>query len=287
VSGSYDAEISRQNPGCILFLLDQSGSMNDSFAGDRATRKANAAADAINKLLMTLVLRCTQNIGEGPRNYFDVGVIGYGSRSGAGPCFGESLQGRTLVSIAELADSQLRVEDRRRKVSDGAGGLVDTVVKFPVWFDPVAENGTPMLEAMQLACRTLQPWVAEHKKSYPPIVINITDGEPNADPTGEAKALTGLKTDDGSVLLYNLHLSSPSLSPIFYPSSSAGLPDNFAKMLFEMSSVFPPQIRQELELDGHPVDAVARGFVLNADAVALIQFLDIGTRILRGSAEDR
>ena len=35
---------------------------------------------------MEVVIRCTQNFGEGPRNYFDMGVIGYGSNSGVRPC---------------------------------------------------------------------------------------------------------------------------------------------------------------------------------------------------------
>ena len=35
----YDKPIDRQHPGCIVFLLDQSTSMRDSFAGTRATRQ--------------------------------------------------------------------------------------------------------------------------------------------------------------------------------------------------------------------------------------------------------
>ncbi len=31
--GSYDAEISRLNPGCLIFLIDQSGSMAWKIAG--------------------------------------------------------------------------------------------------------------------------------------------------------------------------------------------------------------------------------------------------------------
>jgi hypothetical protein len=287
MSGSYMAEISRKDPACILFLLDQSSSMSDPFAGDAATRKADVAADAINKLLMNLVLRCTQNIGEGPRNYFDVGVIGYGSRRGVGPAFGGALTGRTLVSINDLATGHLRVEERTKKVSDGAGGLVDTVVRFPVWFDPIADNGTPMREALQLAASTLQPWMAEHKQSYPPIVINITDGEPNTDPASAASALTKLNAADGDVLLYNIHLSGVSSTAILFPGSSTGLPDAFARMLFEMSSVLPPRIQQEVKAEGYSVDDAARGFIFNADSAAFIQFLDIGTRLVLQAGGDR
>lgn len=280
MSGSYLAEISRNDPACILFLLDQSSSMSEPFAGEGAIRKADAAADAINNLLMNLVLRCTLSMGEGPRNYFDVGVIGYGSRRGVGPAFGGALTGQTLVSIRELATGHVRIEERKKKVSDGAGGLVDTVVKFPVWFDPIAENGTPMREAFQLAASTLEPWMAAHKQSYPPIVINITDGEPNTDPTSAASALTKLSVADGDVLLYNIHLSGASRTPIHFPGSSAGLPDAYAQMLFGMSSVLPPRIQHELKTEAYTVDDVSRGFIFNANPQALIQFLDIGTRLV-------
>lgn len=280
--GSYAAEISRDRPGCILFLLDQSQSMGEPFAGNTTTTKAEALADAINKLLMSLVLRCTQNVDEGPRNYFDVGVVGYGDswNRGPGPCLGGALTGRKLVSVSDLANNYLRVEERTQKVADGAGGLVNTSVRFPVWFDPVAEDGTPMLEAVQLAHDILRPWIAEHMRSYPPIVINITDGEPNDDPTEAARTLMALETTDGNVLLYNLHLSELAASPLLFPAASSGLPDNFAQMLFRMSSPVPPRIQEELKLEGYSVNPGARGFVFNSDAVALIQFLDIGTRLV-------
>jgi len=279
VTGTYLAEINRLNPGCILFLLDQSASMGDTFAGDSAVPKANAAADAINKLLMDLVIRCTQNFGEGPRNYFDIGVIGYGSLSGVGPCFGGKLEGRTLVSIQDLAANQLRVETRAKQVVDATGMPVTTTVRFPVWFDPVAYGGTPMAEALQLAKKWLKRWVAAHRTSYPPIVINMTDGEPYTSPVRAAKALADLRSDDGNVLLYNLHLSSLARAPITFPASSAGLPDRYATMLFEMSSEVPPQIQQELATEGYLVAPGTRGFAFNADASAMLQFLDIGTRL--------
>jgi hypothetical protein len=287
LAGLYLAEINRAYPGCIVFLLDQSFSMKDPFAGNTAVRKANAAADAINKLLMDLVIRSTQNFGEGPRDYFDIGVIGYGARTGVGPCFGGSLKGRELVSISELAANLLRVEQRARTVSNEEG-VHNTTVRFPVWFDPVAEGGTPMAEAMQVARKILEPWVAAHRKSSPPIVINITDGEPGSSPVKAAGALTALASDDGDVLLYNIHLSRLALTPITFPSSSANLPDKYATMLFDISSQVPPQIREELNVEGYPTDPGARGFVFNADAGALLQFLDIGTRLAMGGvASDR
>jgi hypothetical protein len=279
---SYSAEISRDRPGCILFLLDQSQSMGEPYAGNTETTKAQAAADAINTLLTSLMLRCTQNINEGPRNYFHVGVIGYGASlyRGPGPCLRGSEAGRELVSMTVLADNCLRVEQRTRTVDDGAGGKVQTTVKFPVWFDAVAVDGTPMREAVELACSVLQSWIDKHKESYPPIAINITDGEPREDPSPAARTLMSLATDDGNVLLYNLHLSELQAPPLLFPATSEGLPDEFAQLLFEMSSLLPPRIQEELRLERYSVEPGARGFVFNTDSVALIQFLDIGTRLV-------
>jgi hypothetical protein len=53
----YTAEISRANPSCFLFLIDQSGSMADPFGGGAARRKADGVADAINRLLQNLVIK--------------------------------------------------------------------------------------------------------------------------------------------------------------------------------------------------------------------------------------
>ena len=66
----YSAEISRANPSCFLFLIDQSGSMEDPFGGGEATRKkADLVADAINRLLQNLVIKCAKE--EGIRDYQD------------------------------------------------------------------------------------------------------------------------------------------------------------------------------------------------------------------------
>ena len=76
----YTAEISRSNPSCYLFLVDQSGSMAKPFGGEKDKTKAQGVADAINRLLQNLVLKCTKS--QAVRDYFHVGVIGYGAKFG-------------------------------------------------------------------------------------------------------------------------------------------------------------------------------------------------------------
>jgi hypothetical protein len=273
---TYTAEISRSNPSCFLFLIDQSGSMDDGFGADEGNRKkADGVADAINRLLQNLVIKCAKS--EGVRDYYHVGVLGYGSK--VGPAFGGALAGRELVPISEIADNPARVDERTKKVDDGAGGLVDQTVKFPIWFDAVARGGTPMCDALTRSHAILSSWLADHAGSFPPIVINITDGEStDGDPTDKARELEQLASDDGNVLLFNVHLSSQRATPVEFPDGEDALPDDYAKLLFRISSPMPSYMRSSAQQEGYSVSDGTRGFVFNADMVAVIRFLDIGTR---------
>ncbi len=272
---SYVAEISRVKPSCFIFLIDQSGSMQEAWGGESGKNKAEALSTIINRLLQNLVLKCAKS--EGVRDYYDVGVIGYGAA--VGPAFSGSLSGKELVPIGEVANQPARVEERTKKVDDGAGGLIDQSIKFPVWFEAVANGGTPMCQAMSRAQSILGRWVTEQPTSFPPIVINITDGQAtDGDPASAANALKDLKTEDGQVLLFNIHVSSRPASPIEFPGDESRLPDDYAKHLFRMSSRLPDYMKTIAMEEGIPIGDSPRGFVFNGDMVSVIRFLDIGTR---------
>lgn len=271
----YTAEISRGNPTCFLFLIDQSGSMEDPFGGDATGSKARAVADAINRLLQNLVLRCAK--AEGVRDYFYVGVIGYGLK--VGPAFGGELNGMDLVPISAIGDQPLTIEERTQKVPDGAGGLIEQNIKFPIWFEPISKGPTPMKQALKKAESILTDWLDDHPDSFPPIVINISDGEPtDGDPSGVAESIKEMESSDGNVLLFNLHLSSSTAPPVEFPDSKESLPDEFARLLYDMSSILPEKIRGEAESEGFEVSPESRGFIFNSDIVKVIQFIDMGTR---------
>jgi len=282
----YESQITRDDPGCIVILIDQSYSMSDPFGGDlqQTKSKSELLSDAINNLLYNLATLCTRE--DGVRNYFDVGVIGYKTSSSGtaqvGPVFSsEILTGRELVALREIADNPIRVENRKKKEEDGAGGIVETSEKFPIWFDPIAEGGTPMCEALRLVQSIIEGWVKSHPESYPPMVFNITDGESgDGDPSEYAETIKDVTTSDGSVLLFNLHLSSQGGLPIIYPNNEDNLPDKYARLLFTMSSVMPPKMVKIAKERDYPVQPDSRGFVFNADIVNTIDLLDIGTKQL-------
>jgi hypothetical protein len=273
---TYSAEISRSNPTCFVFLVDQSASMTDPIGGTEVPqKKADVVADSINRLLTELAVKCAKE--EGVRDYFHVAVIGYGQSVGS--AFQGSLQGREIVPLSTVADNPARVDDRTKKVPDGAGGLVETSTKFPIWLEPVANNGTPMCRALALADSLVCKWVEEHPGCFPPIVLNLTDGEANdGDPTGPAATIQTRASADGTALLFNLHVSGTNSPSVTFPESAIALPDTYATTLFNMSSPLPTHMRSYAVQLGFNAGEGARGFVYNADINSVIQFLDIGTR---------
>ena len=274
---SYSAEINRDNPSCFLFLLDQSGSMRRPIGNlTPPMSKAQMVADVINKLLQNLVIKCART--EGVRDYFHIVVIGYSSAH-VKSVLPKDFSNRTLIPISELAEFPLRIDHRKTKISDGAGGLVEQEKRFPVWLDPYCCGATPMCEAIRTAKDFLDNWLNDHYQSFPPTVINISDGEAtDGNPQEPADQLKALKNSDGNVSLYNIHVSDTAASPIEFPDNDKELPDTYSKMLFGMSSILPENIRISAEREEYRVSENTRGFTFNADAVALVRFLDIGTR---------
>lgn len=277
----YEAEISRANPAAFFFMVDQSYSMSERQANSQGTKAANLAT-VVNRLLNDLVIRSSK--GEEVFGYFEIGMIGYGNEdygpTRVGSAFGGPLQGRDVVSIAEVADFPIRVEQRTKKESDGAGGIIEMNIDFPVWLEPVYSHNTPMTEAMSYTFNLVADWVAQHPNSFPPIVLNITDGMPNdGDPQDLARAIRELETSDGNVLMFSLHLSAnDAAQQIILPNDVNQLPDEYAELLFRMSSILPDKWYGMAAEMGLNVGTGSRSFIFNADVVAMTRFLEIGTR---------
>lgn len=270
----YSAEISRDNPTNILFVIDQSGSMDERMATGKS--KASFVADVLNKTIYTLVTNCTK--ADGVRNYFDVGVVVYGG-NGVGPGLGGALAGGIVHPITDLAKSPLRVEDRTRMDDDGAGGVLERRIKFPVWFDPTSSGGTPMCAGLTEAAQALVAWCDAHPNCYPPTVLHVTDGaSTDGDPDHVASAIRQISTNDGECLLFNIHVSTEQGETIRFPNSDAGLTDSYARALFNMSSILPAHVARLASDKGYNLGTNARGFMFNADPRDIANFFDIGTR---------
>lgn len=281
----YSQEISRQNKACFLFLLDQSFSMEEPL-GNSANRKCDELVTAINGWLQNMAIRASGD--EGIKDWMDVGVFGYRTDRGANPIIQSALlgplAGRTLVSITEIGAHPARIDTRVQRIADEeTGQLIEVPCEVPVWVDPVAEGGTPMCHMLYRAHEVLSEWIATHPKSFPPIVVHISDGESqDGDPVPYADSVKRLATEDGGVLLFNCHLSMTAAEPFMFPAADQGLPDELARALFHMSSVLPEPFVRHATAEGLHLQSGARGMAFNADMVCLIQFLNMGTQAAPG-----
>jgi hypothetical protein len=270
----YAAEISRNSPSAFIFVIDQSGSMDEKI--ETGQSKSEFVADVLNKTLYQLVIRCTR--ADGVRNYFDVGVLAYGG-AGVGSGFQGALGSSILHPLSAIEASPLRVEERAKRVPDGAGGLVDQSVKFPVWFDPITNGGTPMCEALRKTAEVMVQWCDSHPHSYPPTVIHVTDGQStDGDPERIADSLKLISTEDGQSLLFNLHISTAGGEAIIFPASESVLPDTYSRLLFRMSSNFPPHLIAPAKEKGYQANSESRFFGYKAGHEGIVDFFDIGTR---------
>jgi hypothetical protein len=271
---AYSQNWASYQPGCMIFLLDQSGSMSEQFGQaqvGRGRRKCDMVATILNGFLNELV---TTNIIPRPdgtsdvRPRADICVIGY-EGSNIGSVLGGALAGRDFVTLPELQTYPADIEMRKQKDVDDTGHEYEIDVPFPVWVRPKAGGGTPMRAALQRGRDLAQYWAMNHPDSYPPVIINVTDGAgTDGDPTGVAQEISQISTNDGQALLFNVHLTNLNAQPVLYPLYENELPnDKYARQLFSISSPIPEPGRVLLSTWlQRDVPPGARGMIFNGDA---------------------
>lgn len=270
--GTYMAEIRRDQPTAILFLIDQSGSMSGN-------QKAQICADAINGLLNEVINIATKD--GGLRNYIDVGFIGYGAEKESIFLFQEG-----LFTLTELDKQKTSIEKKifTKKVRNTE---ITEEKEVSIWIEPVAKGGTPMGSAFDKAFETLQKWINIHPNSFPPVVINISDGQPT-DANDEkmlekALKIKNLHTTDGKALLFNCHLGEANAISLIFPENRNELPanDKYAVLMYDMSSTLPAQFHKKIaQIKNQDISEnaqiVAMGF--NNQATDLLSLLEVGTK---------
>lgn len=96
--------ISSTNPCLLVYLIDQSGSMNDKF-GNASHTKAVEVTNAINDIIYEVGLRCIGSGGE-LKNRFEIAIVGYGKQEDAVQSGWEGqLSSKWVVSIKIFLNS--------------------------------------------------------------------------------------------------------------------------------------------------------------------------------------
>lgn len=277
----FEQAFSRQAPGCLVILVDRSDSMGSMWPQASMTL-AEGTARAINRMLIELCIKSMKD--SRLAHYFDIGVFGYGLCPNAGGEGVESalsgpLAGRGIVPLPTIADNPVAVREEPSIVTGVPGG------RAPVWVEPAHGYRAPMCQAIAVAGAHIYDWVNDHPQSFPPIVINITDGMANDEPyegaylRDWANRLTSIATQDGPTLLLNIFLSASASQEIQFPTSAEHLPSPGPE-LFSISSVLPPSMAANAS-QWSPVPIGARGFCFNAGPESLVRLLQVGTRFGR------
>jgi hypothetical protein len=311
--GAYKELWSATHPGCLILLLDQSGSMQDPFGGDigKGKKKCEMVATVLNDLLHEFVLVNTKGPEVRPR--VEVTAIGYnvtlveGSPSINLTCVLPGTSDvKPFLNLAELAKAPIDVETREKIEVDDTCNSVRIPVRFPIWFRAAADGGTPMCAALRRAAELAANWVAgqnadgapREKANYPPVIINITDGmatdvqdknNPEPDMVGAAEQVMNVKTDDGTALLFNCHLTDKNTSPVPFPADPSELPsDPFAQILFKMSSVLPETARGYVKQEtGTDLQPGARGFIFNGNILDVRKMVKCASIANMNQADNR
>jgi uncharacterized protein YegL len=260
----YEQRVHRNNPGLFLILLDQSGSMSDPYG--KSTKK-EFAAEVINNCIYEIIDQCKKE-GKTLRRC-QIGVCGYG----------DQVKWKLAGWVDEIESKHEVVAKDEEKV-DAEGNRFLQPIQKAIWIKPEAAGGTPMNHAFHLASELIRAvWLPNCPDSFPPVVINITDGEPSDAPAARkaAKELTDLKTSDGNVLLFNVHISKSLGMELCFPDSLPAGADAFVKFIYEISSKVPDTMRARAEACGLEAKPGSSGCIFNAMPKTLAKMVDFAS----------
>jgi len=229
---SYEKKISRANPGLIVEVIDDSGSMSDNLPST-TDAKYKWVERYTGIILKELLARSTEIKGDGtvikPRYYTH--TILYGSSP--------------EVWGKEGMDIQATVEQYTNSGNSlGLGGQL---------------GGIDAAAAFQMALDFLKKAVNEERfrDSFSPMVFHLTDGMSHTDAQPVVNQIKQLSTSDGNVLVVNafigtqtsLSYKGPDDFPGYVDAKEASPSEDNIRM-FNMSSAIPECICQNLVDDG-------------------------------------
>jgi hypothetical protein len=130
----------------------------------------------------------------------------------------------------------------------------------------------------------------QNAASYPPTIINITDGEASDGSGDDVRILAGkirsTGTADGKTLLINIHLARGEENgvkvdecvPVFFPSSPDELPPHrYARLLYDISSEMPEPYHDIIASMRTGAVPPFRGVAYNSHIGDLAAMMNIGS----------
>jgi len=229
---AYGKKISRAEPGLIVQVLDDSGSMSENLPGS-SDPKYQWVERLYGNILQELLARSTD------------------------------LKGNTAVVKARYILLHILYGTEPQIWGNGEMDIEATVKKYTEDGNSLGLggnlSGTNAKAAFEEALVYLKKVVTQEriKKSFPPMLFHLSDGESATDATLVAEEIMKLSTEDGNVLIANvfigtetkLNYNGPEDFPGYLDIAELG-PNEDNIRLFNMSSETPACIRENLVNDG-------------------------------------
>lgn len=269
----YEMQWSSATPGLLIIMVDQSGSMLSPYQGKDS--KTVFATKAVNRVIDTIIQKNFD--GESPKNRCFITVIGYN----------HDVKKLNSGYLKDLDANPLRVDNIRKKESDGAGGIITVDYPMPVWIDPITKDGaTNMKGAFEMAKAIIEQWIKDKPSNPAPVIINISDGVPYYDgkkvsdcmkeTIQVAQDIKNLSVADGNVLIFNAMISAAG-QRLEFPTSLEECTNDESKFLFEISSEVPDAYKAIARVKELNVKDGSRGCIFEADEVQLVSLIDFGS----------
>lgn len=285
---SYSAQITRNTPAFIMFLLDLSSSMNEKIVYEGVLSTKAEFMNRIINITLSEILCYAKRI-DGYRDYFNIGVYGYSDDS-VYNVLNRCRKSKDFYTVSDLITSDIPdvIYESLRVKQDG-GSYVSTL-KIREYVRSSAYGNTPMGMAIDVAHTIASKWIGSKTglDSFPPIIINISDGEATDVSDEELRIKTdrlkSLKTNDGSLLMFNIHIASAqNVNSLIFPSklSEEQLSNRHTKLLFDVSSTLPSKFYDEVAMlrGESSIDCLnpPKAFAYNSSMNELLKMLNIGS----------
>ena len=155
---AHENNMSTNDPGCIIVIIDQSGSMQGQWGRSKYSLGWGAAR-SVNHMIGELVERCSKGDEVAPR--VRLGFYGYAQNdvSWAASKFLPDADG--LVSLKDLAECDEEVEDDENEIM------------LPWVVEEKAYGGTPMKTTFEQIVSIAENFAQNHPDSFPPVIVNI------------------------------------------------------------------------------------------------------------------
>lgn len=232
-TGKYVQPSTRLTPALVIYLIDASASMND-LCGPTLTKMA-LVNDALREGIKGMVLRSMRDNKVQPR--YHIAMFAYSTK------------------VLDLLDGIRGLPDLMRVGGppelQAGGNVTDTAAGFS------------QVE------RLLQQHLANYKSCPAPLVCHLTDAlRTTQDPSSIVQRIRGMRVDDGAVLVENVLMAEKVLHKQVRDwqkwggvSKARHLTDEYAKLLFALSSPLPETYRQNMNKSaGYQLQKDARLF---------------------------